>query len=254
MLSKKMWQAFAVMCAFSVFAALIAYAARSVFPAYMQDKGKWGFPFGFGVLFMIGSIVFSLLREKLPDQSWIALLLNAFACGLFIGAYLVGKGLGPLLRELLAVALSPALFFLVLMAALSVPRLKEKRWYIALCCLLWTAALFAVGAIVWSTVPIGGNRRAPYLVLFLFSLMIMGLAIGALLSAESFSGLLYGMVTPCTVCIGFVAVIVLLALVCGDSGDCGCDCGGECCDCSPGYEGKKKIKQTKMSDLGQGLE
>ena len=39
MLSKKMWQAFAVMCAFSVFAALIAYAARSVFPAYMQDKG-----------------------------------------------------------------------------------------------------------------------------------------------------------------------------------------------------------------------
>lgn len=251
MKSKKMWQAFAVICGFMLLAASIAWTVRAIFPDYTGDKSRWGIPFGIGVVFMIASIILSAIRGRLPRSAWAALLFNSIACGLFVGAYLIGKGLGPLYGEIVAAALAPAAFFLVLMAALSVPKLKEKRWYIILCSILWVAALFGGGVAAWGFVPIGGNRWVPYICLLLFSIAVTGLALGALLSADSLWELLYGMVTPSTVCLGFIAVIVLVALACGDGGDC--DCGGGCCDgcdCSPGYGSGKKTKRTTMSELG----
>lgn len=250
MKSKKMWQALAIMFGFMLLSALIAWATGSAAPG-LGLSDKWGLPFVFGIIFMIASVVFSLLRGRLPRSSWISLLLNSVACGLLIGAYLVGENFKAPLAEVVGSALAPAAFFLVLMAALTVPKLNEKRWYVILCYILWAVALFGGGAATRSLMP-SDDTRSSYMLLFLFSVAEAGLALGALLSADSFWGLLYGMVTPSTVCLGLIAVIVLVALACGDGGDC--DCGGCCdgCDCSPGY-GSGKTKKTTMSELAGKL-
>lgn len=252
MTNKKMWQAFAVICLFSVFSALIAFLTQSVFPDTAQSRFYWWIPFGIGIVFMIVSIVLSLLREKLPRKAWLCMFFNALSCSLLIGSYLIGSGAALPWFRLLAVALAPALFYLLLMALLSVPVLNQKVWYNALCLAIWAIALFASALAVWMTSSLKDNYWDDYVVLSLFSVVTMGLAVGSLLPAESFRQLLYEMITPCTVCLGAVAIIVLLALVGGD--DCSCDCDGGCCDCSPAYGGSKRKKKTmNMSDLSSGI-
>lgn len=253
MKSKKIWQAFAVISGFVLLTGIFAWMTGKLF-FLTGNKGQWWIPFAFGAVFMIVSIVFSFLRERLPRFSWLSLLANAIACGLFIGAFLTGKSVNPSLWKTAVSAIAPAVFFLVLLLLLSVPSLKDKKWYIIVSFLIWLIAMFGGGFLIWKYFLPGFSSDA-YLCFAMFSIAVSGLALGALLSADSFWELLYGMVTPSTVCIGFVAIIVLIALACGDGGDCDC---GDCdccdsCDCSPGYgggSGSKKPKHTTMGDLG----
>lgn len=256
MTSKKMWQTLPITLVFMLVSALTAQLAFLLFSDF-----KWPLSFGIGAAFMAASVVLSLMREKLPRLSWLALLLNSLACGFLIASFIIGKkaflSVPPqkVFLVLILAALVTSAFYLVLMLLLTVPRLKDKKAYIIFSYFLYLAAALCFGVLFLnnSFEKITGIAADETIstICFLFFVAAAALALGSLFRADGLKELLFALVTPSTFSVGFIAVVVLMALACGDGGDC--DCGGDCCsgcDCSPNY-GKKNPKSTTMSGMSE---
>ena len=241
MQSRKMWIAFAIVALFSGVETL-AVAIVTKYALFTPTVSLI-----VGGVCMLVSVVLSFLREKLPRIAPVAVGLNAVACGAFIGAFAVHKSLADV-PALGVCALIAATAFLLFMAICSLP-LRAKRWFLILGFFVWASASYFLGA--FALQGLYPQLSDDYLLAYLFFLLpVFGLAVGCLLPAETWQELLSAMLTPCTVTVGFVGVIVLLIVSGGDG--CDCDCGdlGDCCDCSTDYHTKNK-KPTSMSELSQ---
>ena len=198
--------------------------------------------FGIGAGLMVVALVPLFLRDKYPKIAALPLCINALACGLLVAAYFIGSKTALSLPAALYSALAASGAYLVFMLLLTVPVLRDKRIYIAVVSLLWCAALFITGGILWHTFGAG------YAAFTLFCIFSALFAFASLFPSQDMEELLCALALPSSFAAGIVAVIVLCALA-GD-GDCDCcdgaDC-GDCCDCTPDYGGGKK--RTTMSEL-----
>lgn len=256
MQSKKLWQAWGTIIVFLTVTALLSFVVSRLFPS-----GKWLPPFWIGFAFLAVSVVFSLLRKKLPRIALISIVLNLCACGFFIGAYLVGtaaKGVF-LWQEGVSAALVLGVSYFIFLLPVSFSRLAEKEWCVGVCFIVWLSAAGFGGYFVWkfllcrfildpeTVVALHSRPVVFYLLLFIVA---AGLAIGALRSADGYRELLFVMGAPFIYATGLVALIVLTVL----GGDCDCDCSGCDCDrCSGssghGSGGKKNHGVTTMSRM-----
>ena len=235
--SKKMWQTLLILFLFLFVSALLAWAAASLLKA-----AKWQLVFGIGAGLMVVALVPLFLRAKYPKIAAMPLCINALACGFLVAAYFIGSKTALSLPAALYSALAASGAYLVFMLLLTVPVLRDKRIYIAVVSLLWCAALFLTGGILWHTFGAG------YAAFTLFCIFSALFAFASLFPSQDMEELLCAFALPSSFAAGIVAVIVLCALA-GD-GDCDCcdgaDC-GDCCDCTPDYGGGKK--RTTMSEL-----
>lgn len=151
--SKKMWQTLLILFLFLFVSALLAWAAGSLLKA-----AKWQLVFGIGAGLMVVALVPLFLRDKYPKIAALPLCINALACGLLVAAYFIGSKTALSLPAALYSALAASGAYLVFMLLLTVPVLRDKRIYIAVVSLLWCAALFITGGILWHTFGAGYAR------------------------------------------------------------------------------------------------
>lgn len=260
--SKKLWHAFGILFAYLIVTALLAVETAKLF---VRWHCGWGVPFTIGtILWLISLVVLLVLMKNSHLSDSLALLIfpiNVAASGFLIAAFIVGKNDLAQPSSILLMATLVACCYLLLMAFLTVPSLKDRVWYQIVCYIIWMVGnvflcsfLFDVFAAVFS-LAIPAERS----MLFLFFFILLGLlAIGTLLSSDNFKELLSTMILPAMIATFLIAIIVLLALAGGDGCD-GCDCGGEACDCSGGkhnatkYGGmNKKSRNTTLSELSSG--
>ncbi len=256
--SKKLWQAFSLIFTYLLLASFLAYGSATLSASL---GWQWGASFGIGVVFWVLSLVFFILltNKDLFVFAVLALLCNAIGAGLFIGAFIVGKNIPLNFGSLITLAFMVAGCYLLLMALLTVPKLKYRIWYVVVCYIIWiVGSIFLARWLLPLLLQAFGLRQPPETGMFLlfFFLLLGFLALGSLIPADDFTELLKATVTPALVATFLLLVIVLLCLAGCDDCDCGDGCDG-CCDCgdcsggrynSTGY-GKRKPTAIRMSEL-----
>ena len=239
MQSKKMWQTFAATIVFLLLSSLVAWGVS-------RFSYSWKIFFGIGFGIMLIAIVPLFFYQRQPKAPLLTLFLNIFSCGFLVGSYFLGSHLRLSLPTAVFSALASAASYVLLMLLADIPVLKRSRVYLIVVYILWCAALFTAGGILWT--QRGGENFAAFT---LFSVVTALFALGSLLPSENTDELLISLALPSSFAAGIIAVIFLLVLLQAD--DCSCDCcdGGDCtdcCDCSPDF-GQRRPKHTTMSDL-----
>ena len=256
--SKKLWQAFSLIFTYLLLASFLAYGSATLSASL---GWQWGASFGIGVVFWVLSLVFFILltNKDLFVFAVLALLCNAIGAGLFIGAFAVGKNIPLDLGALPTIGGSVAVCYLLLMALLTVPKLKNKIWYVTVCYVLWMiVSIFLARWLLPLLLQAFGLHQPPETGMFLlfFFLLLGFFALGSLFPVDDLTELLKATVTPVLIATFLLLVIVLLCLAGCDDCDCGDGCDG-CCDCgdcsggqynATGY-GKRKPPSVRMSEL-----
>ena len=251
--SKKLWTAFAVIFLYLLLTGLIAAGSALLF---QQLAWKWGVPFALGCVFWVGSLLLCILREKAFLFSPFALLTNALGAGFCIGAYVLGEKISFDWKILPLIAFTVSATYLLLMVFLSVPKLKQKIWYVIVSYVLWmTGSVFLCLWLCPLLLQRVGLALPPKMgmLLFFFLLLLGFLALGSVSPVDDFEELLTAIIIPALIATFFILVIVLLCL--GGCDDCSCDGCEGCCDCGDCSGGQYnstsygKHRKTTMSEM-----
>ncbi len=247
--SKKLWQAFFIIFAYLVFTAVISYAAARLAAVLSLP---WGVPLGVGVALWVATLVLYLCREKVRFASFFALFVCMLGSSFLIAAYIVGTNSSISLVALLLTAVFCGACYPLYMLLLTAP-LKSRLWFVILSFILWIAGSVLLGVFLSPVLLQGLNLPADFGTFLLFFYLLLGsMAIGSVLPAEDFSDMAATLLAPALCATFFIGVIVVVALACGDSGDCDCSCGDCFGDCGS-FDGTsyKKKQNTTMQKLSQ---
>jgi len=228
MKSRKLWHSFAVIFGYLLLTALLSSAFGSLFKHF---RANWIFPFAVGVLFWIGSLIFSLFTEKRPRFALFALPCNLFGASFAIAAYIVGENIAVDFRFLPVLILLLSVAYILFMGILSLPKLPYYVAYVAIGYLLWMTGLILASIYLFPTIfsLLGISLPISYGIFFaIFLTLFAFLAFGTLLPADGFLDLALKLILPSLASTFLVLLIVLLCLAGCD--DCDCD-GADCCDC-----------------------
>lgn len=247
MQSRKMWQALPIVAVFLLLSALGAYCTAKFFP-----NEKWGVFVAIGAGLMIAALLPLIFWNKHPVSAFVTLFLNTLACGIMIGDYFIGTHTPLTASVALLSALASAGAYLALAVLINIPVLKTFHAYRLILVILWLAALFTVGGVLWG--KHGGENYAAFTLL---SIETAFFAAGSLLgSTDGKEELFAALALPSSLAAGIIALVLLCVL--GGDGDCDCDCldgasVADCCDCSPDYAPKKNKAPSSLSEMSDPL-
>lgn len=248
----KLWHTFGIIIGYLCLVALLACGVGAL-RAYSVP---WGVPFGIGCGIWVAAILCLTQREKRRIFGILPLPMSATSCGLFVGAFILGKHLHIDINQLLVLALLVAACYLLLMLLLTITPLKDRIWYQIICFLVWLGA--SVTAMIFACNALFSDMQERGMFLLFFLLLLGFLAAGSLIETEDFLALWHMLIVPAFIATGIVGILVLLAVSGGDGCD-GCDC-GDChdgCSCEGGkHDGtgytKKQKSVTTMDSISRG--
>ncbi|MBQ2740015.1 MAG: hypothetical protein IJF39_00140 [Clostridia bacterium] len=248
--SAKLWHTFAIIVGYLCTVAFISCGIG----ALNLYHWHWGIPFGVGIALWIASILFYVLREKHSKFYIFPLPMSAIACGLLIGAFILGENCTVYLNTLVPLALLVSACYVLLMLLFTVQPLKHRIWYQVVCYILWLGSCIALTIFAVPTLLPKLPQNGMFL---LFFLLLLGfLSLGSMIETEDFAELWTSITLPAFAATGIIGVIVLLVITDGDGCDA-CDCGD--CGCSKekgkhigtGYTKKQKTTAT-MDSISRG--
>ncbi len=203
----------------------------------------------FGALLLILSGILALFAAERIPLLVICVFLNSVAMGVLIRAWYIIRELENSFFTMALVSLAAAVYLFLFFAILRIPVFKKSRKATVI-----YAVIYALISGV-SYIALMLNTETSFISTFGYYMIIeLGFIFAMLLSPGSRASLFRNLVLS-TYSVVFVALGVLagviIALLCGEGGDCDCDCdcfGAECCDClsgcdiEPGRKGSRKNK------------
>ena len=196
---------------------------------------------GIGLLAL--SAVLALIAKDRIALNTICFLLSSVAMGILIRAWYINRGFDNTLPVMLLISLCTVLYLWIFYAFSRLPFIRSSRTAYNIYAVIFAAA----SGIAYLIVML--NTRTTFVSTFGYY-MLIELAFILAMSLEVDSGrklwrnLTLSTYSVFAVALG-VAVAVVIALVCGEGGDCdcsGCECDCVDCGCDLGSEKHKKKK------------
>ena len=208
---------------FLALCSLVEYIARGI----IKDQVE-ALLIGLGVLILSGAAVL-FAGERIWMNS-ICFTLSSIAMGLLLRAWYINRGFENSLPTMLLVSLCAVLYLWLFYAVSRIPVFRESRGaYIAFSVIF---ALLSGGAylvVMLTTETTFVSTFGYFMIIELAFIFAMSLEVHS--GRELFHNLTLSTFSVFLVALG-VLIAVILALVCGEGGDCDCDCDCECFECA----------------------